>query len=169
MTDYNAIINFLKKHSSYPFVLLNTDLNHYILANYFWLALIKNYFNTDDWYDYGMYLNYDNDTEIGIPILKLNNYKDKKILTIFHVGAYYEEFGDPFFSVGTGSTEVDVEEDKVDIFYELAISADLRNDKSLEFALDFMKKFIDENISLEKMEILIEEFDQKYELELERK
>ena len=55
------------------------------------------------------------------------------------------------------------------MFYELGIGVDLRHDNSLNYALDFIKKFIDENIPLEKMEILIEEFDQKHELELQRK
>ena len=169
MASFDTTLNLLKNYKDYPFILLNRDINHYILANYYWVTWIKNKFDTDDWYDYGMYLNYDNDSEIGIPVLKLNNYKRKKILTIFHMGIYEEGFVDPFFSVGVGETEVGIGDDKIDIFYELAISIDLRHEKSLSYVLDFIKKFIDENIPLEEMEILIEEFDQKHELELQRK
>ena len=93
----------------------------------------------------------------------------KKILTVSHLCKYEENFDYPYFMVGTGNTEVDVTDDEIDEFYELGLGIDLRHDKSLDYALDFIKKFINENIPLEKMEIFIEEFDQQHESELERK
>lgn len=170
MDNYQAIIDILKKHHKYPFTFYNIDINEYVLANYFWLNILKNYFDMSDWRDYGeVYLNYDNDSEISIPIIKVFNYKKKKILILNHMGNYEEKFKDPYFLVGTGMIEVDLDNNITDDFYALDIGVDLRNDKSLNCALDFIKKFIDEDISLEKMEILIDAFDQEYETEFERK
>lgn len=156
-------------HPQYPFIFYNTDVNEYVLANIFWLNILKKNHDFSDWKYYEMYLNFDNYSDIGIPIVKLFHYGQKKILTVSHLSKYEEEFDYPYFMVGTGHTEVDITDDEIDEFYELGIGVDLRHDNSLNYALDFIKKFIDENIPLEKMEILIEEFDQKHELELQRK
>lgn len=169
MNDYQARIDLLKAHPQYPFTFYNTDMNEYVLASIFWLNILKINHDFFDWKYYEMYLNFDHDSDISIPIIKLYHYEQKKILTISHISKYEEDFDYPYFMIGTGYTEVDITDDEMDEFYELGIGVDLRYDKSLDYALDFIKKFIDENIPLEKMKILIEDFDQKYGLELQRK
>lgn len=170
INESKARIDLLKNHPHYTFSDYNNDINQYTLANIFWLYTLKTYFDMSEWVDYGgVYLNFDNDPEISIPIIKVYNLEKKKILMINNIGHYEEQFKDPYFLVGTGTIEVEIDNGLIDEFYALDLGVDLRHDKSLGYALDFIKKFIDENIPLEEMEILIEEFDQKHELELQRK
>lgn len=170
MLDNQITFKLLKNHPSYPFSDYNNDINQYALANFFWLYTLKTYFDMSKWTDYGgVYLNFDNDPEISIPIIKVYNLEKKKILMINNIGHYEEQFEDPYFLVGTGIIDVEFDNNLTDEFYALDLGVDLRHGKSLDYALHFIKKFIDENIPLEKMEILIEEFDQQHESELERK
>ena len=169
MNSRQVRIDLLKTHPKYPFTFYNIDINEYVLANIFWISILKDNFNLENWIFNSMYMNFDNDSEISIPIIKIFNYDQKKILTIFHLNKYEENFNYPYFMIGVDMTEVDLADDEIDEFYELAISADLRHDNSLNYALEFIKKFIDDNISLEDMDILIEAFDEKHELELQRK
>lgn len=170
MLDNKIAIKLLKNNSAHPFTDYNNDINQYVLANIFWLYTLKDHFDMSDWIDYGgVYLNFDNDSEISIPILKIYNQKKKKILMISNIGSYEEQFDDPYFLVGTGIIEVELDNNLTDEFYALDLGIDLRHQKSLDFAMSFLNKFFNENIPVSEMEVLVDKFDEKYGPKLERK
>ena len=87
-----AKINLLKMHPQYPFIFYNTDVNEYVLANILWISILKNYLNLENWIFNSMHINFDNDSEFSIPIIKIFHYDQKKILAIFHLDKYEENF-----------------------------------------------------------------------------
>lgn len=158
---------YIETHNFYPFASWNIDINQYVLANYFWINILKEISNFNEWNYYDSYMNFDTDHEVSNPSIKIYNYNEKKILTIFHMGNYEEEFYYPYFLVGAGNTIMETE-DGENNFVELSLMVDLRHSKSLDSAIGFISKFVDDKIQLEQLDQIINEFELKYENDFSR-
>lgn len=167
MNILKSRIELLQQHPLYPFLSWNNDINQYVLANYFWINVLKEISHFKDWTYYDSYINFDTDHEVSNPAIKLYNYYEKKILTIFHMGNYEEEFDYPYFLVGAGNTALETENGE-DNFIELSLMVDLRHSKSLDSAIGFISQFLDDKIQLEQLDQIINEFELKYENDFSR-
>lgn len=63
MNSRQVRIDLLKTHPKYPFTFYNIDINEYVLANIFWISILKDNFNLENWIFNSMYMNFDNDSE----------------------------------------------------------------------------------------------------------
>ena len=167
LAQSKEIEKLFRKHPKFPFVKLEDDVAENVLLHLFWKYMVTPYLRQypDEWIDYSS--NYYQTFRIyeDTYSLMLNFYgqQSKKFLILRPIGFYEEKFGYDHFGVNTGIDDFlsEVSGNKQDELYFLGLGVDLRHQKALDAAREFMYAFLVEKLPLEEMEQKITRFDKE--------
>lgn len=160
------IEQLFRKHPKFPFLTLANNVEENILIQLFWKYMIQPYFMAfpDNWKEYSSYYQtfrqYDDTDSV---ILNFYGESSRRFFNLAVNGFQEDKFGYDYFSVNAGIDDflAEVSGNKEDELYFLGLSVDLRHQKALDAAREFMYAFFVEKLPLEEMEQKITRFEKE--------